>query len=165
MIDIGQLKQNIVAAEGSLPRYSITYLMTRWVGWIAKSLTLSLRSVRPLFSDVFSPAACIFSYEPSVSALPCWTSTLSSFDLSLVCGGKVIAIPSLLVLRELVLVLEGVRGEPEDDCDFLLQVLDLHSWKNCPATLHHATMAASISFSHAMNAADTPQVEGSSMRP
>lgn len=48
-------------------------------------------------------------------------------------------------------------------------VADSPSWvglsvKKLPATLHHETIAASISSSQAMKAVDTPQAEGSSRK-
>jgi hypothetical protein len=106
------------------------------------------------------------SIDFSALTLRRWTSALSCFDLSLIRdGNRVIPSPAPSpALKEFVLALGGLSGGP--GYEYFFQLLDLPFLeKNCPATPHHATMAVSISSSHAIKADDTPQAEGSSERP
>jgi hypothetical protein len=59
--------------------YNIAYLMTRWVGWMAKSLTLSFR-------NILSSGICSIDFR--ARTLYFWISVLSSFDFSLIRNGK-----------------------------------------------------------------------------
>lgn len=132
--------------------------MIRWVGWIAKSLTVTFRSDFELFSEPLSS---------KTESLRCLVLSLSAFLSPIKTGGRPVMPPRTVMLEDIGE--NGTSGGELGDTDvpeLISQLFDLRFLaKNSPATPLQDTMAVSSSSSQPMKAAETPHADGSSENP